>query len=174
ADLLPVEADRPARRRQQVEQQAPGRGLAAARLPHQAEGLAPVDVQADAGDGGHVADRPGEHAAPDGEVLDEVLGLQERAGAVAPDRGRLGDRVGHGFVPPSCAVSAAGGPAGAPPTASPFPPVSPAASPPAASRGSGSGPRRSSGSSASASSDSRVTSTCRRSDSTVTPASSSA
>src|SRR5690606_4476033 len=169
ADLLAVEADGAARRPDQVEQQAAGRGLAAAGLPHQPEGLAPVDVQADPGDGGDVADRPGEHAAPDREVLDQVLGLQERAGAVARRRRRrLGGRVGHGFVPPSCALSAAGRSAAAPSTTSPPAPAAPA------SRSSGSGTIRSSGTSRSASSDSRVTSTFRRSDSTVTPSSSSA
>ena len=53
-------------------------GLAAARLPHQAEGLALADGEGDVGDGLDAADlsleqRPG----GDGELLHEVLDLEE-------------------------------------------------------------------------------------------------
>ena len=65
----------------QAEHAARGGRLAAAGLPHQPEGLAGPQLEADAVDGAHGADLPVPDAAPDREVLDQVLDHQQGAAA---------------------------------------------------------------------------------------------
>src|SRR5690348_17037085 len=74
-DVPAVEDDLPRRRLVQAEEGPPDRGLAAARLAHQPEGLAPPDHEADVVDGAHVADvaveeDPRLDRKPDPELLD--------------------------------------------------------------------------------------------------------
>ena len=75
------------RRLFQLEDGAPGGGLATAALAHQAERLTLVDVEADAVDGLDVADRAAQHAAADGEVLLQVAYLDENGASGCVDRG---------------------------------------------------------------------------------------
>ena len=74
---------------------AAGGRLAAARLADQAEGLAPVDREVDAGHGRHVADRAAEHTAPDREVLDQARGRRAAARRRSAGGGRRHRGVGH-------------------------------------------------------------------------------
>jgi hypothetical protein len=87
-DLLALELDRAAGRIEQAQQQAAGGRLAAARLAHQAERLAALDVEGDAVDGVHGADLLAEDQ-PGGEreVLLEIADLVQRL-AAAHVRGR--------------------------------------------------------------------------------------
>ena len=63
----------------QPEQRAAGGRLAAARLPHQPEGLAGAEVEADVADRLHRADRAADHAgAAHRELLDQVAHRQDR------------------------------------------------------------------------------------------------
>jgi hypothetical protein len=78
-DGLAVEADLAGGGLEQPEDRAPGGGLAAAGLAHQAEGLAAVDGEGDVVHGAHVADDAREEAALDGEVLLEAVHLDEGA-----------------------------------------------------------------------------------------------
>jgi hypothetical protein len=77
-EVDPIEPDRTGGRIDQPQQQAPDGRLAAARLADEAEGLAAPDVERHAVDGLHLADRALQDAAPDREVLDEVVDLDER------------------------------------------------------------------------------------------------
>ena len=76
-----VEADRAGGRLEQLEHQPRGRRLAAARLADDAERLAAVDAERDVLDGVHDAAAAREHAQADGEVLRQVLDLDERVAA---------------------------------------------------------------------------------------------
>src|SRR5690606_27980603 len=80
--------------REQAEEQAAERRLAAARLPHQPEDLAGEDVEVDAVDGPYVADDLAEGAAPDGEGLDEAAGRHERRPLLPVPPGRRGADAG--------------------------------------------------------------------------------
>jgi hypothetical protein len=93
--ILPVEPDGPRGRFDEPQQQPPDRGLAAARLPDEAERLTALDVEA------HTVDRlddrhgPLQHAAPDREMLDEVADLDERRArhVLAPTASSRGMRL---------------------------------------------------------------------------------
>ena len=74
----PVERDRAAGRIDEAEQHAADRRLAAARLPDEAERLAPPDREAHVVDGLHVTDLAMKHAALEREELREVRDLDER------------------------------------------------------------------------------------------------
>src|SRR3954468_20706453 len=77
-ELLAAEPDRPRRRGGQLQNRSAQRRLAAAGFAHQAEGLALVDVQADAVDRLDVGNRAVDHDARlDGKVLDEVGHLEQ-------------------------------------------------------------------------------------------------
>ena len=56
----------------EAQQQPPDGGLAAARLAHEAERLAAPDDEVHAVHGAHLGDGPLEHAAADGERLDQA------------------------------------------------------------------------------------------------------
>ena len=78
-DVAALEADRARGRLEQLEHQPRRRRLAAARLAHDAERLAPAHAQRDVLDGVHLArvarvKTPGRH----GEVLGQVLDLDQR------------------------------------------------------------------------------------------------
>ena len=119
----PSKRDRPGRRLDEAQQQPPDRGLAAARLADQAQGLAATDLEADAVDRLDLADGALEDAAADREVLDEVAHLDERdagAGRARRDRGagrrptrrrRRGGAVAivAGIVMPAASAGAASG-----------------------------------------------------------------
>ena len=79
-DVPPLEADRALGRVEQAEHEPGGRGLAATRLAHDAERLAAADGQGDVLDGMHGPEPLREHALLDGEVLREVLDLDDRIG----------------------------------------------------------------------------------------------
>ena len=78
-----VEGDRARRRLDEAQQQPPDRRLAAARLADEPERLAAPDLEAHAVHGLDHADGALQDAAPDREVLDQVLDLDERAGSSA-------------------------------------------------------------------------------------------
>jgi hypothetical protein len=102
-DVLAVEDDLAARRLVQPEDGAPDRGLAAAGLADEPEGLAPSDGEADVVDRLDVADVPVEQdAALDREPDPEVLDFDE--GAVA-----LGDDLSQP-LPPSTSATPRPGP----------------------------------------------------------------
>ena len=77
-DVGPVEDDAAAGRLDQAQQHAADGGLAAAGLADEAERLAPADGEADVVDGLDLADLAMQDAADDGEVLGQVLDLDER------------------------------------------------------------------------------------------------
>ena len=117
-----VEMDGPGRRLDEPQQQAPDRRLAAARLAHETQGLATLDIEADAVDGLDLADRSLEDAAVHREVLDQVANLDQRSvgGAVgrAHSLGRDGCRVGCHVEGWGCGHRASSGRAIRPPAAS--------------------------------------------------------
>ncbi len=79
-DRAPVDGDLARRRRDEPEQDLAERGLAAARLPDEAQGLAAKHVEAHAVDGLDGADLAhAEETTADLEVLDEVLDLDQHA-----------------------------------------------------------------------------------------------
>src|SRR5664280_2346013 len=81
--LLSVEPDGARRGLDQLQDRPPGGGLAASRLTHEAEGLGPVDVEADTAHGMDVAHLAAdERPAPLGVVLDQVGDRQQ--GLVVP------------------------------------------------------------------------------------------
>ena len=96
----PVEEHLTGGGRDQVEQHAPGGGLAATGLADEAERLAPVDLEGHAGHRRHVADGAAEHAAADREVLDEVGCSQQGLRARRCGGGRLGVDLGHAPASP--------------------------------------------------------------------------
>ena len=64
----------------EAQDEAADRGLAAARLAHQAQRLAAPDDEVHAVDGPDLRDRALEHAAPDGEGLGQAADLDQRLG----------------------------------------------------------------------------------------------
>jgi hypothetical protein len=76
-DVLAVEAHRARGGLGQPENAAPGRGLAAAALPHQTEHFALVHVEGHAVHRAHLPGLPAEESATDGKVLDQVADLEQ-------------------------------------------------------------------------------------------------
>ena len=87
-DVVPVEGHRPGGGPGQPEHAAGQRGLAAAGLPHQAQGGAALHAQRDVVDrpGGAAAEDPGGHA----ELLDQALHAQQRAHGAPAEVTRTG------------------------------------------------------------------------------------
>ncbi len=77
-DVGTGEADRAAGRLDEPQQRAAQRRLPAAGLANEPERLAAPDLEVDAVDRAHVADRAPHHPAPDGEVRLHAGGLQQR------------------------------------------------------------------------------------------------
>src|SRR5439155_18255854 len=77
-DVLVAEPHLARGRLDEAEDAAAGGGLAAPRLPHQAQRLSLDDLEGHVIHGVHARDLPGEETAADGEVLLEVLDSQER------------------------------------------------------------------------------------------------
>lgn len=77
-DVLPVEADRTGGRLDQPQDAAARRGLAAAGLADQRQGLALPYRKRDALDRVDIADRPVEEAALDRKARDEIADFQDR------------------------------------------------------------------------------------------------
>src|ERR1700738_1355503 len=77
AEVVAPPLDRSRGRLDQAQDGAAGRGLAAAALAHQPQGLADPDGEADAVDRIDLADRSAQHALAHREVLLEVLDLQD-------------------------------------------------------------------------------------------------
>ena len=73
-----LEPQRAGRRRLEPEHELGGRGLAAARLPDDAERLARLDHERDAVHRAHGAGRAAEEPASHREMLDEIDGLEQR------------------------------------------------------------------------------------------------
>jgi hypothetical protein len=82
-DVLPVDADRPGGRLEQLEQRAPDRRLAAAALADQPQRLAAADLEAHAVDGMDLARHAREQAGVNRKVLLEVGDLEQRGPAHA-------------------------------------------------------------------------------------------
>src|SRR5262249_55525660 len=94
---LPADLHAVAHRAQDVDDRAPHRRLAAARLADQAERLSAMQLERHALDGVHFADATEQHAAADGEPHVELLDVEED------------------FAHDDCPRSPGGGTAGVPP-----------------------------------------------------------
>ena len=91
-ELQPVdtaEANLSGVRREQPGHDSPGRGLAAARLADEGEGLAGFDPEVDAPQGGKRAARGPEHAPSNREALLQTLGRKQRLAHPGIARGPL-------------------------------------------------------------------------------------
>ena len=97
-DVAALETDGPPGGPLETQDELRRGGLPAARLTHQAEGGAGLDREGDRVHGAHEAGRPPERAPAHGEVLGELLRLEERC-AVARE---VVNRRGHGASSASC------------------------------------------------------------------------
>src|SRR5690606_7685788 len=77
ADVDTLELDRARRGGDQVQQQSAGRRLAAARLADESERLGFVELDADTVDRGDFPDRPRQQPTANGELLDQILRLED-------------------------------------------------------------------------------------------------
>ena len=94
-----VELDLPPRGLDQPQQQATGRGFAAAAFAHQPEHLAPLDGERDAVDRLDLSDLTLEEPTVDREILDEVGDFQQRAHRAGRARPASGVAAGSAWSP---------------------------------------------------------------------------